>query len=221
MFGFARRKDKVRGYGSSRRQIAIKQVKDGVLELPGGEFRMVLEVTPVNFELRSEEEQDSIIDTYEGFLNSISHPLQILVRTREVDMDEYLAGIEVRREEESEGVYREQLTNYQEFVRSLVSSNKILTRRFYLILPHSRDGREDFEVVREQLLLSSDIVAKGLARVGMSSRVLSSLEVLDLFYSFYSPERSKVQPLVNQAVELVGESLLTSTSPLELKEVSI
>lgn len=99
MFGFARRKAKFRNYGSSRRQIAIKQVKDGVLELPGGEFRMVLEVTPVNFELRSEEEQDSIIDTYEGFLNSISHPLQILVRTREVDMDEYLAGIEARREE--------------------------------------------------------------------------------------------------------------------------
>ena len=76
---------------SARDQIDIQSVKNGVLILPGNKYRKVLSVSPVNFELRSEDEQDAIIDTYESFLNSLGHPLQILIRTRELDMDKYLS----------------------------------------------------------------------------------------------------------------------------------
>lgn len=72
---------------SSRNQIAIKGVRDGILILPRNQYRAVLKVSSLNFELRSEEEQDAIIDTYESFLNSVGSSLQILIRTREIDMD--------------------------------------------------------------------------------------------------------------------------------------
>lgn len=65
---------------SSRRQISIKGVKDGVLILPNNQFRIALEVSSLNFELKSEAEQDALIDTYESFLNSLPGPLQIIVR---------------------------------------------------------------------------------------------------------------------------------------------
>src|SRR5690606_26254649 len=142
-----------------------------------------------------EEEQDAIIDTYESFLNSVGTNLQILVRTREIDMDTYLEDINQRQKEETVPIYRTQLQNYDEFIRSLVTVNKILTRHFYVIVPYKATGKTDFDLVSEQIKLRLDITAKGLARLGIHSTQLSSLEILDLFYSFYSPAQAKVQPL--------------------------
>ncbi|HUB92969.1 MAG TPA: TraC family protein [Verrucomicrobiae bacterium] len=188
---------------SARGQIDIEGVRDGVLMLPGNQYRAVLNVTPVNFELKSEDEQDAIIDTYESFLNSVGCPLQILVRTREIDMDKYLDELEANKEHETEAIYKTQLENYGEFIRGLITTNKILTRHFYVVVPYTSNGKIDFAGVQEQLNLKVDIVRKGLARLGMSSRSLTDLEILDLFYSFYSPEQAKVQPFSRQALELL------------------
>lgn len=199
---------KSRSKTSARNQIAIKGVRDGILMLPNNEYRAVLQVSSLNFELRSEEEQDAIIDTYESFLNSVGSSLQILIRTREIDMDKYLEDLALRLDNETEDIYRKQLKNYDEFIRSLIHSNKILTRNFYVVVPYKATGKADYELVQEQLNLKLDIVAKGMTRIGMHTKELSSLEILDLFYSFYSPVQAKIQPLTEQALQLIHTALV-------------
>ena len=194
---------------SARSQIDIKGVRDGILILSGERFRAVLEVTPVNFELKSEAEQDAIIETFESFLNSVGTPWQILIRVREVDIFKYLEDLKDRLSGEMEPVYRTQLDSYGKFIRGLVTNNKILTRQFYAVVPFDSKAKADFDFVREQLGLLTDIVAKGLSRVGMRTRELTSLEVLDLFYSFYSPAQAKTQPLVEQAAQLMGDQYIS------------
>lgn len=192
---------------SSRRQIDIKGVMGGILLLPNNHYRAVLRISSINFELKSEAEQDAIIEIYQSFLNSLATPLQILIRVREMDMDKYLAEFAERVKDESEEIYKSQIENYSHFVRSLISTNKILTRHFYIVIPHD-DKEKDFDIVKEQLALTMDIVAKGLARLGMQSRQLTSIEVLDLFYSFYNPSQAKRQPLSTKTMQLLTESYL-------------
>ena len=193
---------------SSRHQIAIEGVRDGVLLLPRKQYRMVLEVSSVNFELKSEDEQDALIEAYQSFLNSLSSPLQILIRVREMDMDNYLNGFAARAVDEKDEQYQRQIVSYGEFVRSLVTTNRILARRFYVVIPYTGDSTNDFELIRERLMLTSDIVSKGLAKLGIHVRPLSSLEILDLFYSVYKPELEKVQPMTAQTMQLLKESYL-------------
>ena len=190
--------------GSSRRQIKIKGVRDGILLLPKNEYRLVLELSSVNFELMSEDEQDAMIDTYQNFLNSRPTPFQIVVRIREMDMDRYLENFRARVESEQVAIYKQQNEAYMAFVKKLVATNKIMTRKFYVMLPH-HSGERDFSLVKEQLELTADIVSKGLARLGMQSRVLTSLELLDLFYSFYTPAQAKRQPLKSATIALLEE----------------
>lgn len=204
MFGLQKSKNKT----SARQQIAIKGVQDGILMLPNNEYRAILQVSPVNFELRSEEEQDAIIDIYESFLNSVGTSLQILVRTREIDMDKYLDDLSERLESETVPIYQQQLTNYDAFIRSLITTNKILTRHFYIVVPYKPTGKADFDLTHEQLKIKLDIVAKGMSRLGMYTNQLDSLEVLDLFYSFYSPAQAKVQPLTEQALQMIHTALV-------------
>lgn len=190
---------------SARQQINIKGVQGNMLLLPRDQYRLVIEVSPVNFELKSEEEQDALIDTYESFLDSLPCPLEIVVRIRELDMDKYLTDIQGLLEGEKEQIYRDQIENYTEFVQSLVSDNKILSRHFYVVLPYTT---RDFDTAKEQLSLNADMVSKGLNRLGMRTRQLTNIELLDLFHTFYNPAQAKRQPISDQVAELLNNSYI-------------
>ena len=187
---------------SSRKQIQIKEVKDNILILPNNEYRLAIETSSVNFELKSEEEQDVLIDSFQNFLNSLATPLQILIRVREVDIDRYLDQIGKSKINEKEKVYKDQIDNYSEFIQDLVSGNKILSRRFYVIIPyHHTDSNKDFKLIKDQIHLSRDIVLRGLEKLGMRANALDSLELLELFYSFYNPNQIKTQELKGDSVQ--------------------
>ena len=193
---------------SSRSQIQIKEVVDNVLILPKSEYRVILETSSVNFELKSEEEQDVIIDSFQNFLNALPCPIQILVRVREVDIDRYIEDISKTKDKETIPAYKKQIDSYCAFVKKLVSGNKILSRHFYIVIPYKHtDRHEDFKLIKEHLALEEDIVTKGLERMQMKARTLTSIEILNLFYSFYNVETIKTQPITKETVK----ALLTHT----------
>ena len=194
--------NKTKSKTSSRRQIQIKEVKDDILVLPNSEYRLVIETSSINFELKSEEEQDVLIDGFQNFLNSLPTQLQILIRVREVDIDRYLEQIGRSKVTEKEKIYKDQIDNYSEFIGDLVSGNKILSRRFFIVIPYRHtDSNKDFHLIKEQIHLSRDIVLRGLEKLGMKAKALDSLELLDLFYNFYNPNQIKTQELKGDTVE--------------------
>lgn len=187
---------------SSRQQIQIKEVVDNILVLPGNEYRQILETSSVNFELKSEEEQDVIIDSFQNFLNALPCQIQILVRVREVDIDKYIEDIGKTKEKETVPAYKKQIEGYCAFVKKLVSGNKILSRRFYIVIPYKHaEHYQDWKLIKEHLSLQKDIIVKGLERMQMKARPLSGIEILNLFYTFYNSESMKTQALTKETVE--------------------
>jgi len=192
---------------SSRTQIQIKEVKDDILILPNEEYRVILESSSINFELKSEEEQDVLIDSFQNFLNSLPCQLQILIRVREVDIDHYLQEISLSKKTEKEKAYRNQIDNYCDFISNLVAGNKILSRKFYIVIPYCHtDKNKDFGLVSEHLRLLTDIVIRAFAKMGMKARSINSLEILDLFYSFYNSGQIKTQALTSETLEKLLEN---------------
>ena len=189
---------------SSRGQIQIKEVVDNILVLPNNEYRQILETSSVNFELKSEEEQDVIIDSFQNFLNSLPCEIQILVRVREVDIDRYVEDIGRTKDKETIPAYKKQIEGYCSFVKKLVSGNKILSRRFYIVIPYKHTERhQDMKLIKEHLNLEKDIIIKGLERMQMKARSVTGLEILNLFYGFYNPESLKTQAITRETVEAI------------------
>lgn len=193
---------------SSRQQINIEEIRDGVLILSGGEYRAVASVNSINFELRSEEEQDAVIENYQSFLNSLPCTLQILIRVKEIDINSYLKSFTPLIKSEAEEVYKNQAINYRKFVSGLVKSNKILTRRFYFVISCKSLGDDSLQAYDEQLRLNMDILSRGLSRLGINLKPLTSMEVLGLFYDFYCPSTSKLQPLNQKVIDMIGKSYI-------------
>lgn len=190
---------------SSRHQIAIKGVdEDGTLELPNGQYRAVLEVSSINLLLKSEAEQDAIIETYQTVLNSLACPVQIIIQIRELDVDRYLEEYNQRLKVETEKVYKEQIVAYTNFVRDLIKTNKILTRHFYVVVPYTNANKSAIDLVKDQLALNISIVEQGLGKLGMHSRRLSGTEVLELFSNFYNAEFAKLQPVTDKVMHMLS-----------------
>lgn len=185
---------------SSRKQIQIKEVVDNILILPNHKYCQILESSSLNFELKSEDEQDMIIDSFQNFLNSLPCPIQILVRVREIDIDKYIEELKQKKVDEKNKVYKEQIDEYCNFVKKLVTGNKILSRRFYIVIPLQNGESKDFKLIKQHLALQRDVIIKGMERMQMRARTLTSLEILNLFYGLYNPDQLKTQPITKDSL---------------------
>ena len=75
---------------STQKYLDIAEIKEDCVVLKDGTLRAVLLVSSINFSLKSEEEQNAIIAAYISFLNFLEFPLQIIIQSRQLDIDGYL-----------------------------------------------------------------------------------------------------------------------------------
>jgi len=195
--------------GSAQKQIDIENINEGVLKISKEEYRLILKTGSINFELKNEQEQDAIIDIYENFLNGLNFPIQILIRTRELNIKEYLEELDNLEKNEDEDIYKLQIQNYSKYIDELVRDNKIISRNFYIVVGIT-SKEKDQSLIRDQLLIKSDLISKNLSKIGITTKQLDSLEIIDLFYSFYSPNNSRNQPISEISLLALDEEYIRS-----------
>src|SRR5258708_913713 len=120
---------------STKQLVAIADIKDSIVLLQGGSLRAVIEVSAINFELRSEEEQMGILQNFQRFLNSIDFPLQMIVNSRQLNMDAYLKLVDGVAEASTNELLKIQAIEYGKFVKELLQLSNIMTKHFYVVLP--------------------------------------------------------------------------------------
>ena len=189
-----------------QQKIIIEEIKDGVVLLPGGDLRGILMASSVNFSLKSTEEQDSLIFKYQGFLNSLDFPIQILMVSRHLNIDEYLASIEQKRKEQINELLRIQISEYFDFIKNIVQVGNIMDQSFYVVVPLSKvekkesgiaeklglvkkpqnEAAKNFDELKTQLWQRMEYVSGGLAGMGIKSAPLNTEEITQLFYRLYN-----------------------------------
>ena len=201
-----------------QQKITIEDIRDGVIIMPGGDLRGILIASSVNFSLKSTEEQDALIFKYQGFLNSLDFPVQILMVSRHLNIDEYLASIEQKRKEQTNELLRIQIAEYLDFIKNLVQVGNIMDQSFYVIVPlpkvekkesgiaeklglFQKTGNEEiksFDELKTQLWQRLEYVAGGLAGMGIKSAPLNSEEITQLFYRLYNMGTKSVPTVTPQ-----------------------
>jgi type IV secretory pathway VirB4 component len=120
---------------ATQKFIEIRGVKNGILILKNGGLRQILMVSGLNFDLKSEDEQNAITQGYQAFLNSLSFTVQIFVHSRKLNIDGYIQKLAATELQEPNPLLRNQLGEYREFIRSFVSGNTIMTKTFFVVVP--------------------------------------------------------------------------------------
>ena len=189
------------------------------------EYRAILEVSSTNYTLKSEEEQDLMIAGYRAFLKSLAFPIQILVRSQQLDLGPYLQSLlEASTTPAYDPMWKELAESHAQFVQELAARRTLLEHRFYLILPAEQEpgtrqpsfstllpfGRrkriqaETLERAQQQLDLRTEVVAQQLAAIGLHCRRLAGEELISLYYSCLTPQRAIRYPLSSPVVASIG-----------------
>jgi len=190
-----------------QQQIQIEDIQDGVISLKGGGLRAVLLTTSVNFSLKSTEEQDALVYKYQGFINSLDFPVQILVVSRQLDISGYLTTLEQKRKEQPNELLRIQIAEYTDFIKNLVQMSNIMSQTFLVVVPLSamekkesglieklglfgksnkQNENKSDEELKAQLWQRVEYVAAGLSGVGVKAVALNTQEITELFYHLYN-----------------------------------
>lgn len=188
--------------------VPIKEVRDGIVVLKDGSLRAVLLTSSVNFALKSENEQNSIIFQFQNFLNSLDFPMQIFIESRRLDIRPYIALLEDRYKEQVNDLLKIQTREYIEFIKSFTESASIMTKSFFVVVPYSagaitatsvtkffgkksgnavKDASLQFEENRTQLEQRIAIIEQGLVRTGVRIVQLGTEEIIELYYKIFNP----------------------------------
>ena len=115
--------------------IPLKEIKNGIIETTDGRFLKILEIEPINFLLRSDEEQWGIISTFASWLKISPMRLQFKSVTRKADSDKYVSGLQADLEQEDVEACRKLGDGTIRFIRE-EGSREALSRRFFLIFQY-------------------------------------------------------------------------------------
>jgi len=225
---------------SVQRYLDFAAVHDDTLVLKNGGLRAVLEVSSINFNLKSEEEQNAIIYSYQRYLNALNFPVQILIKSRKLDIDLYLENLKEKMRHQQNELLKRQMAEYIEYISKLVEYADIMEKKFYVVIPqnppraekkgflqsfwekiHPDDKvediirrRQEFKTLKTGLDERINVVTTGLENCGLSIKKLDTQKVIELFYQSYNPQlarEEKLAPLRDYAMEKNPEDNLVDS----------
>lgn len=205
---------------STQQYLDIAEIKDDVVVMRDGTLRAVLLVSSINFALKSEDEQSAVINSYVMFLNNLSFMLEIVIQSRELDIDNYLNFLQEKEKQQINKLLKIQTSEYIEYIKELTSLGKIMNKRFFVVVPYNplTEKRKSFfsslgEAVKpattiklkdksfrrykEMLDRRLASVAGGLESMGVSVARLDTQSLIELYYKTYNPETAKNQTLAD------------------------
>lgn len=197
---------------STQKFTEIIDIDGEVVMLEGGSACLVIEITASNFALLSQAEQQSKIFSYASLLNSLSFPIQIVVKNKQVDISSYLKLLDEQAKTTKNEMLSLHIQLYRDFVQELVKVNTVLDKRFYIVISYSyleqgvqgathtssKKGviqKTFIEDARKSLKLKADSIHSQLARLGLPAQTLDKEELIKLFYGIFNQDLTETSQI--------------------------
>lgn len=209
--------------------LPLAEIRNDTVFLKNGGLRVVLEVEAINFNLKSEIEQQAIVAGYGAFANTLSFPLQIIIRSYKTNIDPYLEYLESVGKNQENPLLKAQTLSYTNFLRQILETADIMQKRFYVVIPFDEEERKkttiermfsfmgnstdsvgkaayrhgEFNKYNAKLKERIELIRTGLENIGLRTRQLNTRELVELYYQIYNPMTSIGQKLP-QDLELLN-----------------
>lgn len=135
---------------STQRYLPFSAIKENIIFMKDDSARIVLKCSTINFLLKNTEEQDSIIISFQRFLNSIDFPIQIMIRSKKLDIDSYLTNLNSRALKQTNTLIQNQTYEYIAYLKKLIEVAQIMKKEFYLVIPF--DNEENKSVKDDSII---------------------------------------------------------------------
>lgn len=205
---------------STQQYLDIDQVHDDTVILKDGTLRAVLMVSSINFALKAEQEQDALVIAYANMLNILDYPIQIVVQSRKLNVDNYMERLRQSEKTQTNELLKIQIADYRVFISQLIEMGQIMSKKFFVVVPFNpMTNRQKgfygrlketfapvlFVAMRRDLFLKrkKDLdsrvaqVLSQLQNMGLTAVKLDTQGLIELYYNSYNPQLADVQKLTD------------------------
>lgn len=207
---------------STQNTLLISEIKDGVVVMKDGSIRGVILGSAINFDLMSPAEQGAVESAYQGFLNSLHFPVQIVIKSQKIDISGYLEKLDGLRADQPNELLANLMEDYIANIRSLVDEVNIMDKQFYIVVPYYPNltvkkssnlitnikaafeptplitiSEQEFHQYKQELSQRMALAANGMTQMGIRAVSLGTQELVDLYYSWYNPDVAPNQKLID------------------------
>lgn len=208
---------------STQNSLEIAEIREGMVIMRDGSFRAVVACKSINFDLMSAREREGVEYSYQSFLNALTFPIQILVRSQRVDIEPYLSKLADIQVAQDNMLLGDLMEDYINFIDSLSRSANIMDKSFFIVIPYyptgdlnnlkgsakgffgklfakqsaqiSKIDRTTWDSAHEEIKKRVDSITGGLYQMGIKSVQLNTKELGNLYYNVYNPDTAVYEPL--------------------------
>lgn len=162
--------------------LEVHQIEGDSVKLKDGTYKAIIQVQPINFHILSTRHQQAIVSAYKDFLNSLDFPIQIVVRTVNLSLEEYLQKLEVRVKFQKNEKLASQFLEFQEFTRDYIDKNAVKNRLFYIVIPSETKGKH--ESALRELDIRAKLCMEKLKNCNLITKRLSTNELVSLLSTY-------------------------------------
>jgi len=152
----------------------IKEIEDNLIIRNDNKKIAILKIEPVNFSIKPQGSQEAIIGAFQKFLNSLDFPIQIIMNTESLNLEDYLKEISKKIPNHQ---FQDLFEKYKKHLEEMIHQKNVLNRNFYLIISEKQD-----------IDIQIQLCQKKLDSMGLKSSRLKDLELSRLVNKFFDSE---------------------------------
>lgn len=203
--------------------IPIKNLEHGIIETTDGRYIKILEIEPINFMLRSEEEQYEIICSFASWLKISPVHLQFKSITRKADSDKHIAMLRKEMETEESEQCKKLSEGYIRLIKD-VGSREALTRRFFLIFRYEelrRNENSDYGQICSTLLIAEQNARAYFMQCG--NNILQPKDpdeaTAEILYMFFNRRSCVEEPFHSRVDRIVLDTMAAKNKVIGIDPV--
>lgn len=213
----------VKNPNSTQSTLLFSEIRDDMVIMADGTFRGVVVCKSINFDLMSAAEREGVEFSYQSFLNSLNHPVQILIRSQRVDIGPYIDLLTNIRKNQDNMLLGILMDDYIGFIDDLSQQSNIMNKSFFIAVPYYPNGdaaslieqgkgffsklfaptkntitkidAASYQKAKDEINNRISGVMSGLSEVGVQSVRLNTKELGELYYNSYNPDTAVREPL--------------------------
>ena len=173
--------------------IPIRQIlKEGIIEIENNIYIKILEVTPINYNLKSDLEKEAILNSFKIFFRTCQFDIQILIQSNKEDLTHHILRIK-KYVSKKENKYLKNISeNYIQYISNLNNNKKSSSKKFYIIIKNQPINKKEknIEIIKQELNEKYIKIKECLSRCGNKvNNIDKKEEILKIFFSYLNTKK--------------------------------
>ncbi len=159
-----------------------KCLEKGIIKIEKNKYIKILKIIPINFNLKTQLEKESILNSYKIFLKTCNFDMQILIQSKKEDFSNHIENIQNISQKEKNKIIKKYSEEYIKFIKEKNNKNKSASKNIYLIIKNNSENLEEniIQELNEKYFKIKDC----LIRCGNIVQECDKEEIKNILFSF-------------------------------------